>query len=450
MKSGLTILLLALALVASSQSNNGISSHKRWSLEECIDYALKQSLDIKNGDLLEQSANHKLLQSKWQYAPSINAGAGLSYTFGRAIDYGNNSVSNDLQSTDFSIRASLSIFEGLAHYHTIQANRISRDLQRASNESLKQTIALNVASAYLQLLYQTELLESQKHQCELTEQQLATAREKASVGTIPQGALLDIEAQLASEKQRVVENENAIQLAKIQLMQLLDLRSESFDILTPTISADNLPTLPQLSIQELYDEARAHYAPLQEAELQKNLASKNIQIAYSRYSPRLTLNASYGSGARHYLENKGHPEEIAFMQQIKDNASQNINLNLSIPIFNNFSEREGVNQAKIRLQQAQINEQKTENALYKAIQQAYNDALAALKQFQAAEQSLQSLKEAYRWAAEKYAIGASSAYEYSQAKTKLAQAEVSRIQAMFEYVFKNKILNFYRGLAFTL
>ena len=138
------------------------------------------------------------------------------------------------------------------------------------------------------------------------------------------------------------------------------------------------------------------------------------------------------------------------MQQIKDNASQNVNLSLSIPIFNNFSEREGVNQAKIGLLQAQINEQKNENNLFKAIQQAYSDAVAALKRFQAAQQSYQSLEEAYRWAAEKYAIGATSAYEYSQAKTKFDQAEVSRLQSMYEYVFKTKILNFYRGLKLTL
>lgn len=448
MKYSLALLLpfFLFAQIAMSQTE----STKFWTLEECIEYALAKSLDVQGGVLQERSAELKLAQSKWQYAPSLNASAGLGYTFGRAIDFGTNSVSNDLQSTNFSIQASLSLFEGLGHYRTVQANKISRDVERASNESLRQTIELNVVSAYLQILYQSELLESQKHQRELTEQQLSIAREQANVGAIPQGSLLDIEAQLATENQRVVETENAIQLANIQLMQILDLRDENFAIVRPTISADNLPMLPQKTLQELYDEARAYYAPLREAELRKQLADKNIQIAYSRYSPRLTLGASYGSGSRHFLESKGHPTESPFMQQIKDNASQNVNLSLSIPIFNNFSEREGVNQAKIGLLQAQINEQKNENNLFKAIQQAYSDAVAALKRFQAAQQSYQSLEEAYRWAAEKYAIGATSAYEYSQAKTKFDQAEVSRLQSMYEYVFKTKILNFYRGLKLTL
>lgn len=448
MKQGLTLLLVLLlgGGVAMSQTK----TQKVWTLEECIEYALEKSLEVQGGRLQERSAELTFEQSKWQYAPSINASAGLGYNFGRAIDYGTNSVSSDLQSTNFSIQASLTLFEGLGHYRTIQANRIARDVERASNESMRQTIELNVVSAYLQILYQNELLESQRQQRELTEQQLSIAREQANVGAIPRGSLLDIEAQLATENQRVVETENAIQLANIQLMQILDLRDENFAVVRPTISADNLPQLPQKTLQELYDEARQHYAPIREAELRKNLADKRIQVAYSRYSPRLSVGASYGSGSRHFINSQVSLPEDPFLRQLKDNASQNVNLNLSIPIFNNLSERLGVNQAKIGFMQAQINEQKTENNLFKAIQQAYSDAVAALKRFQASQQSYQSLEEAYRWAAEKYAIGASSAYEYSQAKTKFDQAAVARIQSMYEYVFKTKILNFYRGVKLTL
>lgn len=432
--------------VAMSQS----SSQKVWTLEECIAYALEKSLDVQNGRLQERSAELTLSQSKWQYAPSINASAGLGYNFGRAIDYGTNSVSSDLQSTNFSIQASVTLFEGFAHYRTVQANRLARDVERASNESLRQTIELNVVSAYLQVLYQNELLESAKHQRELTEQQLSVSRAQASVGAIAQGSLLDLEAQLATENQRVVESENAIQLANLQLMQLLDLRDENFVVLRPTITADNLPQLPTGTVQELYEEARQYYAPLQEASLRKDLADKRIQVAYSRYSPRLSLSANYGSGSRHFINSQVRLPEDPFLKQLKENASQNVSLNLSIPIFNNFAEREGVNQAKIGFLQAQINEQRTENNLFKAIQQAYNDAVVALKRFQASRQSYQSLEEAYRWAAEKYAIGALSAYEYSQAKTRFDQAAVAQLQSMYEYVFKIKILNFYRGVKLTL
>ena len=432
--------------VAMSQS----SSQKVWTLEECIAYALEKSLDVQNGRLQERSAELTLSQSKWQYAPSINASAGLGYNFGRAIDYGTNSVSSDLQSTNFSIQASVTLFEGFAHYRTVQANRLARDVERASNESLRQTIELNVVSAYLQVLYQNELLESAKHQRELTEQQLSVSRAQASVGAIAQGSLLDLEAQLATENQRVVESENAIQLANLQLMQLLDLRDENFVVLRPTITADNLPQLPTGTVQELYEEARQYYAPLQEASLRKDLADKRIQVAYSRYSPRLSLGANYGSGSRHFINSQVRLPEDPFLKQLKENASQNVSLNLSIPIFNNFAEREGVNQAKIGFLQAQINEQRTENNLFKAIQQAYNDAVASLKRFQASRQSYQSLEEAYRWAAEKYAIGALSAYEYSQAKTRFDQATVAQLQSMYEYVFKIKILNFYRGVKLTL
>lgn len=432
--------------VAMSQS----SSQKVWTLEECIAYALEKSLDVQNGRLQERSAELTLSQSKWQYAPSINASAGLGYNFGRAIDYGTNSVSSDLQSTNFSIQASVTLFEGFAHYRTVQANRLARDVERASNESLRQTIELNVVSAYLQVLYQNELLESAKHQRELTEQQLSVSRAQASVGAIARGSLLDLEAQLATENQRVVESENAIQLANLQLMQLLDLRDENFVVLRPTITADNLPQLPTGTVQELYEEARQYYAPLQEASLRKDLADKRIQVAYSRYSPRLSLSANYGSGSRHFINSQVRLPEDPFLKQLKENASQNVSLNLSIPIFNNFAEREGVNQAKIGFLQAQINEQRTENNLFKAIQQAYNDAVVALKRFQASRQSYQSLEEAYRWAAEKYAIGALSAYEYSQAKTRFDQAAVAQLQSMYEYVFKIKILNFYRGVKLTL
>ncbi len=445
-----SIALLAIMHLAVQISLAQPSSEKNWTLDECISYAQQRSLDIQNATLLEQSAEHKLKQSLWAFAPSLNAGAGVNYTFGRAIDYGNNSVSNDLQSSNFSLQASVTLFEGLGHYRTVQANKISHKIQQAAKHSLQQAIELNVMSAYLQILYTTELLESQKRQKELTEQLLATSREKANVGAIPQGSLLDIEAQLATENQQIVETESRIQLAYIQLMQLLDLKDTNFRIVRPTISVETLPVLPQRTLQELYEEAREHYAPLQEAALRKELANKNIQIAYSRYSPRLTLGASYGSGARHFLDTKSHPNEIAFMQQIKDNASQNINLNLSIPIFNNFAEREGVQQAKIALQQASINEQKTENSLYKTIQEALSDATGAYKKFEAAEQSYQALKLAFEWATDKYTVGATSPYDYSQAKTKLAQAEVSRLQALFEYVFKSKILNFYRGLKLSL
>lgn|GEM_PF-487772 len=441
--------LILLTLCAESLCAQPDNLPEAWTLEQCISYAETHSLDIQGQSLQELSSRAQLREAKWAFAPSVSANATHAYDFGRAIDYGSNTVSNDLQSTSFSVGASVTLFDGFANVRSVQLRRLEVEGQLAHRAVILANLSLGVAKAFLQVVYQQELLQTRADQLAINEKQLELGVKRAAAGAITQGAVLELQAQVATAQQAQVTAENALAQAKIQLIQALNLQGVSdIQLVRPMLDSASLPQMPVANVDQIYQQALLAYPTIVEAELAERQAAKQVQIAQGRHYPVLSLSASYGSATRYYLNEANHLPADPFMTQVRNNAAKRLQLSLTIPIFDRFSAHTGVTRAKIGQQQAALARKQAENTLYRNVQTAYQDALSGFRQLEAARRNVASLDVAFQWAETKLAVGAISTYDFAQAQSRLSQARVTLLQATIDYLFKVKILEFYQGTPF--
>lgn len=436
---------LALTLLFFFNIAGGVKAQDTWSLEKCITYALENNLQVKQQNLAVETKENALTVAKMAHLPSLNASASHSYSFGRAIDYGSNQVSNDIISTSFSINANLTLFNGFEILNSRKQSQTNYLAAKSDVETIKNSIAIQIALGYLQILFNDELVNSTATQVELSKMQVERTRVLVNAGSLPEGNLFEMEAQLASDEAQLVNAQNQLDLAYLTLTQMLDLKSaESFRIEKPT-NVDIEEKLAATNPQEIYNISIGIMPQIKGSELNVESANYGLKIAKGRYYPQLSLGASYSSGARQFLKENPLVAEVPFETQIRDNASTYIGFSLSIPIFNGLQTRKGVSNAKINLSSSQIDLENQKNSLYKDIQQAYADALAALKKYKSTQKSLQALEEAFRYSEQKFNLGMVTSIDYTTAKNKLAKAQTDLLQAKYEFIFKSKILDFYKG-----
>lgn len=436
---------LALTLLFFFNIAGGVKAQDTWSLEKCITYALENNLQVKQQNLAVETKENALTVAKMAHLPSLNASASHSYSFGRAIDYGSNQVSNDIISTSFSINANLTLFNGFEILNSRKQSQTNYLAAKSDVETIKNSIAIQIALGYLQILFNDELVNSTATQVELSKMQVERTRVLVNAGSLPEGNLFEMEAQLASDEAQLVNAQNQLDLAYLTLTQMLDLKSaESFRIEKPT-NVDVEEKLAATNPQEIFNISMGIMPQIKSSELNVESANYSLKIAKGRYYPQLSLGASYSSGARQFLKENPLVAEVPFETQIRDNASTYLGFSLSIPIFNGLQTRKGVSNAKINLSSSQIDLENQKNSLYKDIQQAYADALAALKKYKSTQKSLQALEEAFRYSEQKFNLGMVTSIDYTTAKNKLAKAQTDLLQAKYEFIFKSKILDFYKG-----
>lgn len=437
------LLLLATALPLCTMAQDP------WTLTQCVEHALVHNNEAKQQALNVQSKERQLTAQRMGLLPSLNAGASHNLTFGRAIDYGSNSVSNDLQSTNLSVGASMDLFRGLQRLRSTQQSQLELQAARADADRIGNSIALNITAAYLQILYSAELVETQRRALNLSELQAERTRQLVQAGSLPEGNLLEIEAQRASDELNLVNAENQLDLARLTLAQMLNLSTtEGFDIARPNI--DSLASgLAIPSAAEVFDQALLSMPQVRSAELRVQSTEKGIGIARSSRYPSLSLDASVSTGAISYLDPATHTN-LPYPDQLRNNLSSGIGLSLRIPIFNGLQTETNIANAKIAHSSAQLALHDTKLQLFKTIQQAHTDALAAQKKLRASEQQLQALQQSLRYTESKFNVGLLNALDYTTARNKLAEAEQGLLQAKYDLLFKSKILQFYQGIPLSI
>ncbi len=470
--------ILSLIIVLSSVFAIG---QNQWSLESCIGYALENNIQIKTQELNADMNENQLLQSKYSIIPGLNAGANENLTFGRSVDPYTNEFSTDqVSSTNLQVSSSVTLFSGLQQYNTIKKAEIDTKASYLLLEQTKNNIKLAIASAYLNVLYAMDLLDVAVQQKDVTEQQLDRTKKLVTSGSLPEQNKYELEAQLANEELNIVNYENQLDLAKLNLIQLLELENfDGFDIVRPDIdNIDDESTL--LSIDLIYFESVQRMPQIEYSELNYLSSEKNLAISKGAHYPRLTMNASYGTGyssARKDIDQMiiGDPYlngfatdgigtildvyqysydytyvNRPFSNQIKDNASTVLSFNLSIPVFNGLQTRTSVENSKIYLEQSKLQVDQAKKDLYKEIQQAHADAIFALKQYTATEKTLDAMKLSFDYTQKRYDQGLLNSTDYNVAKNNLAKTQTDLIRAKYEYIFKLKILDFYRGITIRL
>lgn len=425
-----------------------VSAQKTWSLEDCIDYAHKNNLQIKRTELQADVASNNYLQSKINILPSVNAGFDRSYYFGRHIDQGTNEIVEDNSIEDYmGVRANVDLFAGLQNYNNIKQNEYSMLASLQSVEKEKIDITMRIATAYLEILFQKELLQVKQNQLEITHLQIDRTQKLVDAGSVAKGNLYEINAQYANEKLNTINAENSLKVAKLNLVQLLDLDSLSgFEIeFSDTINISELPLI--LSDSEVYSEALNFLPHVKIAEYELMGKESFLKVQKGKLSPVLYASATLGtrySSAQKDLLNQNYSEQLDI------NSNRSIGVGLSIPIFNKWSYKTNIDNAKINVYDAEYNLDQVKQQLYKEIQQAYNDAVSSREKYNAAVEAVNSYKEAFVYTEQKYNVGMVNSVEYNVSKNNLTKAESDLLQAKYQYIFSIKILDFYRGTPITL
>lgn len=446
---------ILLTAIFSVLQNNILSAQKMWKLEDCIQYAFDNNLQIKQQALNTEYNSNILLQSKINLAPNLNAGAGYSISWGRALDETTyNFYDQRIMSTNTNVSSSLTLFNGLQQYNSIKQNEYNLLASLQDLEKLKNDISLAIAAGYLQILFNTELVGIAKNQLEITQMQVNRTSKLVDAGSLARGALLEIEAQAASEELNVINATNQLDISYLTLTQLLELDSVgTFTIEIPEFG-DIADQEIELTVSSVFNEANSLLPQIKSAEYQLFSSERNLGIAKGSRSPSLNLNGNYGTGysdiRQRYNPATNELESYPFVDQIKDNRNTTVTLGLRIPIFNGWMASTNISNSKLSVMNSQLVLETARNNLYKEIQQSYADAVAARKKYLATQQALVAMEESFMYTEQKFEVGLVNTVDYNAEKNRLTQTQSDLLQAKYDYIFKMKILDFYRGIPLTL
>ncbi|MFA8434162.1 MAG: TolC family protein [Marinifilaceae bacterium] len=444
-----------LAAVIVSSSLYSVQAQETWSLEKCIEYAKEHNIQLRKQELNAQLSKNNLTQSKVNLLPSLNGSSSHNFSYGRSLDFETNSyINRDQQSTNFRLSSSLDLFEGFQKYNTIKQNKLNLQANLQEVEKAKEDLALNITSYYLNVLFKKELLQVAKDQVKVTKLQINRTKTLVEAGTLPKGTLMEQQAQAAREEVTVVNAQNSLDLALLDLAQLLDLNTtEGFDILIPELPVLNAnkslvdPNSVFISALEFRPEIKA-------AEYRLESNKKGLSIARGRRSPSLSLDGYWNSGYSNTLKIKDPVTSkmslMSFKDQLELNESKSFYFTLRIPIFNGGSVNRSISNAKINIDQSKLDLENSKNILRKEIQQAHANALAAMKKFFSSETAVSSTEEAFRYTEEKFNLGLVNSVEYNEARNNLLKSKSDLLQAKYDYIFRTKILDFYNGIEIKL
>ncbi|PVW17450.1 TolC family protein [Marixanthomonas spongiae] len=433
------VLLLAMAFTAQAQDN------KEWTLTECVAYALENNISIKQSQLDVEVTDADKLQAIGNFVPSLNGSASYSTNTGANI----NPVTNAFENETFSsfttgFNSSLTLFDGLRNVRELQRAKLSKLASQYRLDKMKDDISLAVANAYLQVLLNKANLEVARAQNEVTLQQIERTNNLVDAGTLPRGDLLEIQATDAGEKQRIAQNENAVTISLINLAQLLLIEDyATFDIADEgyNIIGDEIIEKP---VQEVITAAEENRNEVKIAQKNVELAKKDLQMARGAYYPTLSAFFSYNT---RYSDNDFL--DRAFTDQLYQNDGIGYGLQLNVPILNGFATRSSVNRSKINLKRNKYQLEQAKLDLESNVYQAYVDAKGALKAYEAALVALESQELAYDYAKDRYDVGLTNAFDFSQSKLRYDNARIEVNRAKYDYIFKLKVLELYFGISPT-
>jgi len=428
---------------------------KKWSLDECVKYALLHNISIQQSEFDTKLAGIDKKEAFGNFLPSANASASHSWNIGLNQDITTGILQNKTtQFTSAGGTVAIDIYKGLQNQNTLRKNNLSIIAAQYQLEKMKEDIALNVANAYLQVLFNVENLKVQKIQLEIDKKLNSRTEELVNAGTIPRGDLLDSKATIASDYQKVVVAENLFLISKLSLAQLLQIEDfVNFDIVEENILQSDYSILLQTP-ESILAVAKEKRTELKIAETNLVIAEKNVVIARGAFQPTLKGFYNYNtriSYADIALRNSsgsiiGVQGAPPFFQQFNDNKGQSFGLQLNIPILNGFSIRNNVERSQVNFEKSKIALEQQNLDLKRTIYTAFTDAKGALKSHESAVETLEARQESFRYAKEKFDVGLMNSFELSQSQTLLSNAQSEVLRTKYDYIFKIKILEFYFGI----
>jgi outer membrane protein len=434
MKRIYSLIAAALILVVFTSAQ----AQETWSLQKCIDYALKNNIQIKQQELNSKYYNNQLGQAKNNRLPNLNASMQNSQSFGRSLALDNTYKDVNSNTSSGSLSSNVTLWSGSKLINSVKAADMDLRASLEDMQKVKDDMMLNIAASYLEILFSDELVAVSEDLQKITQLQIDRTEKLVEAGSLAKGSLLEIEAQYAREELNVVKAQNRLQLAYLALYQLLELPStESFKITKPILPEIGA-NMSLINSMDVFKNAVQLKPAVKSSEFKLESARKQLLIAKGDLLPSL----SFGGNYYDYYNNKFG---INFSKQLKGQQSYGFSATLSIPIFNRFQGKTSVSNALITVENNELQLQSTKNSLRKDIEQAYTNAIAAFKSYVANQKAVVSSTEAFRYTEQKFNVGMINSVEYNQSKNNLSSAQSDLLQAKYEYIFRTKILDFYNG-----
>ena len=434
-----TALLLLLAAAA------GAPAQERWSLKQCIDHAIANNITIRQTANQAEQSRVDVNTAKWARLPSLNGSAGQSWSWGRSQtavadeetgEYNTVYVNTKNNNTSFSLSTGIPLFTGLQLPNQHALAKLNLKASLADLAKAKEDIAINIASLYLQVLFNIELHDVALGQADLSREQLKRIEALAREGKAAPAEVAEAKARVAQDELQVVQADNNYRLALLDLAQLIELDTpEGFQVEEP---ADEVTDAPLTPPDEIYQMALAGKPVIQAAKYRLEGSLHSIRIAQSAYYPQLSLNGSLGTSYYSTINR-------SFSQQMQDNFSKYVGFSLSVPLFNRLATRNRVRTARLQRENYALQLDDAKKTLYKEIQQAWYNAAAAISKYHSSRAATEASDESFLLTKKKYECGQANAVEYNEARQNLVKARSDELQAKYEYLFRVKILDFYQG-----
>lgn len=421
-------------------------SAQQWTLQQCIDYALKHNIQVKQRDVSRLQRELDVNTAKNSRLPDLSASASENFSFGRGLTAENTYTNTNTSSTSFGLSTSVPLFTGFRIPKNLELQRLNLEAATADLEKAKNDISMQVAQAYVQILYNMELCDVARRQISIDSMHVHRLTEMMKNGKASGTEVAQQEASLAQSRLTATQADNDYRLSLLTLSQLLELPTpESFTISRDVTLPETLPSMDLISPDVIYQEALTIKPEIQAEQLRLEGTARSIDIAKSAKLPNLSFQA--GLGTNYYKTSGFHSD--GFFKQLNNNFSQYVGLSLSVPIFNRYETRNNIKNAQLNQYNQQLQLDNVKKGLYKEIQQAYYNAVAAQAKYESSSEARRSQNEAFTLMSAKYEYGKANITEFNEAKNNLMKAESDLVRAKYEYLYQNALIDFYRGKALS-
>lgn len=441
MKKMVSMLVKVFVLAVFCYDNTlSAQQNSAWTLEECIQFALEQNIQVRKSVLSNETSALYAEQAKALRFPSLTATVNQNFNWSKSSAPATGLTGSN--GTSYSLNSGVTLFNYSRINNLIKQAELDIQGGIYSLESTEESISLSILNAFLQVLYAQEQVKNSTKQIESTESQVFLARERLALKGISQADYSQVKSQLASEKLSLANAESQLAIAKVNLMQLMELPvRDDFEIYQPDLTADlNENRIPDVAA--IYETSLSIKPQVKNAAVNKEIIALDEDIARSGYYPVLSASAGVGSS---YSSLGTDP----YFTQVNDGIRPGVGFSLAIPIYQRKQVKTSVDVAKINYQNAELSEIDTRNQLRKNIEQAAQDVISAQIEYEASLEKFNAVNESSMLSDEKFSQGLINSVDYLVQKTNLIVAESQLLQSKYNLIFSYKIMDFYMGVSFS-
>jgi outer membrane protein len=436
----------------------GVSANaqvKNWTLQECIEYALKNNISIKQSELDIKLANIDKSSAVGNFLPTLNSQLSHSWSIGANTNPVTNVRENQTtQYTQVGLGSSVTLYSGLQNVNRLRRAKLAQLASQYQLTKMQDDISLYVANTYLDILFNKENLKVQQSQLAFDEKQLKRTEELVNAGSVPRGDLLDMKATIATDNQRIVAAENALLISRLSLAQLLQLEDfKNFDIADVSIEPAASPVMSETP-EAIVEKAKEIRVEIKIAQANLDLAQRDIKIAQGNLHPTLSFGYNFGTNASYTdriigVDGSGNPivaSPLPVFDQFSNNKGHNFGLQLNVPILNGFAARNNVQRSKVSFERSKNAFDQAKLDLELNVYKAITDAKGALKTYESALATLEAREQAFNYSKEKFDVGLMNAFDFNQSQTLYVTAQSDLVRAKYDYIFKSKVVELYFGI----